>query len=76
MKRSIIPLTGMALCCCISCLGEDFSDVPVIDTHIHLYDTTRPEGLRGLLSRTRFYTAPFFPRTLTPSQRRTASPRP
>ena len=26
-------------------IGEDFSDVPIIDTHIHLYDTTRAEGL-------------------------------
>ena len=25
--------------------AEDFSDVPVIDTHIHLYDTTRAEGV-------------------------------
>lgn len=27
------------------CYAEDFSDIPVIDTHIHLYDTTRPQGL-------------------------------
>ena len=25
--------------------GQDFSDIPVVDTHIHLYDTTRQEGL-------------------------------
>ena len=25
--------------------AEDFSDIPVIDTHIHLYDTAREEGL-------------------------------
>lgn len=25
--------------------SQDFSDIPVVDTHIHLYDTTRPEGL-------------------------------
>ncbi len=24
---------------------SDFSDIPVIDTHIHLYDTTRPGGV-------------------------------
>lgn len=26
-------------------IAQDFSDIPVVDTHIHLYDTTRPEGL-------------------------------
>ena len=25
--------------------SQDFSDIPVVDTHIHLYDTNRPEGL-------------------------------
>ena len=25
--------------------AEDFSDIPIIDTHIHLYDTTREEGV-------------------------------
>ena len=25
--------------------ADDFDDIPVIDTHIHLYDTTRAEGL-------------------------------
>ena len=25
--------------------AQDFSDIPIIDTHIHLYDTTREQGL-------------------------------
>ena len=42
--------TNLAICLvafvgCSGSLAEDFSDVPVIDTHIHLYDTTRPQGL-------------------------------
>ena len=35
----------VALLCGATLQAEDFSDVPIIDTHIHLYDTTRPEGL-------------------------------
>ena len=30
---------------CTPAFCQVFSDVPIIDTHIHLYDTTRPEGL-------------------------------
>ena len=26
-------------------VADDYSDIPIIDTHIHLYDTTRPQGL-------------------------------
>lgn len=55
MRNPIIPalfatLVFCGVVCGVVCLGksllaEDFSDVPIIDTHIHLYDTTRPEGV-------------------------------
>ena len=29
----------------VTAIAQDYSDIPIVDTHIHLYDTTRPEGL-------------------------------
>lgn len=42
-----LPMTllGMFFSANMACHAEDFADIPVIDTHIHLYDTTRPQGL-------------------------------
>ena len=35
-------LTGLHIAPNVRCHAEDYSDVPIIDTHIHLYDTNRP----------------------------------
>lgn len=50
MRKTILTFVLVPFFCFLpshvsSVQAEDFSDVPVIDTHIHLYDTTRPEGL-------------------------------
>ena len=42
--HAIVYAIGFVLLCAQG-HADDFSDIPVIDTHIHLYDTTRPEGL-------------------------------
>ena len=39
--KCILPLLWFASLCS----AEDLTDIPVVDTHIHLYDTTRAEGL-------------------------------
>ncbi len=33
------------LCKSVVLPAQDFSDIPIVDTHIHLYDTTREQGL-------------------------------
>lgn len=41
-------ITAILLACVVHLVpvhAQDYSDIPIIDTHIHLYDTTRPEGL-------------------------------
>lgn len=48
MKRiltSFLLTTTLCSATLRTLIAEDFSDVPVIDTHIHLYDTTREAGL-------------------------------
>jgi len=44
MKAFCLTLVATGLLC--GCKGMRHADsIPIIDTHIHLYDTTRPEGL-------------------------------
>ena len=44
MKKLIVPvLTSVFLAGCST--YQKNADIPIIDTHIHLYDTTRPQGL-------------------------------
>lgn len=38
-------LVAVAVLPIANCDGQDFSDIPIIDTHIHLYDTGREQGL-------------------------------
>ena len=45
MSRFIRKFALVSLFVGPNCMGQDFSDVPIVDTHIHLYDTTRPEGV-------------------------------
>ena len=44
MKAFCLTLVATGFLC--GCKGMRHADsIPIIDTHIHLYDTTRPEGL-------------------------------
>jgi len=44
MKKLIVPvLTSVFLAACAT--NQQSADIPIIDTHIHLYDTNRAQGL-------------------------------
>lgn len=42
---AIVVVAGVSLGCASKSGQGAADDIPIIDTHIHLYDTTRPEGL-------------------------------
>ena len=43
MKKILLPVMAVFA---VGCSTTDKNDaIPIIDTHIHLYDTTRPQGL-------------------------------
>lgn len=43
--RLNLLIIGAIVTACSICTAEDLSDIPIIDTHIHLYDTNRKEGV-------------------------------
>ncbi|MEE2942628.1 MAG: amidohydrolase family protein [Verrucomicrobiota bacterium] len=44
MKKLIVPLLAAVIAAgCVT--SKKSASIPIIDTHIHLYDTTRPEGV-------------------------------
>jgi L-fuconolactonase len=65
MFRGRIVLLALALLWCLSLTGNgcegDASDIPIVDCHVHLWDTGRPEGITWIPKDSKVLNRSFLP---------------